>query len=72
MTYSGESDRPRWHAELIRLEAELRQAAIAIGWAERSGERWRTAALRRTARRLRRRVAHLRGLLQIPSRDEGA
>ena len=72
MTYRGTSDPAQWHAELIRLEAELRQVADAIAWAERSGEPRRAAALRRAAGRLRRRVARLRGLLQIPSREEGA
>ena len=70
MTDPGESDRPRRHAEVVRLEAELRQVAGAIGWAERSGERWRVAALRREAGRLRRRLARLRGLLGLRDHDE--
>ena len=71
MTYPGTSDQPRRHAELVRLEAELRQILIAVVWAERAGEPWRAATLRREAGRLRRRVAHLRALLDLPPAEEG-
>jgi hypothetical protein len=70
MTRPDGGDRPHWHAELVRLEAELRQLRIAIAWAERSGEPRRAATLRREESRRRRRIAHLRDLLGLVALNE--
>ena len=71
MTYPGESERPHRQAELVRLEAELRQLLIAIVWAQRAGQPRQVATLRREEARRRRRIAHLRALLGLPADEEG-
>ena len=72
MSSTDDPQRPHWHAELVRLDGELRRLAIEIGWAQRAGQPRRVAGLRREDARLRRRIAQLRALLGLPeSQEEG-
>lgn len=72
MSCFGDPRRPHWHAELVRLNAELRRLAIEIGWAQRAGRPRQVAGLQREEARLRRRIAHLRELLGLPEPQEEA
>jgi hypothetical protein len=66
MTPSDDRRRPGWHAELAHLGQELRRVRTEAEWARRLGQPRHEAALRREAGRIRRRMAHLRGLLGLP------
>jgi hypothetical protein len=56
----------------VRLDADRRRLAIAIGLARRAGQPRQVANLQREAARLRRRSAHLRELLGLPEPQEEA
>jgi hypothetical protein len=72
MAFADDPRRPHWHAELVRLDGELRRAATEIGRAQRAGQPRQVAGLQREQARLRRRIAHLRELLGLPGpREQG-